>query len=59
VLADAHIGHSVRVEVIDLADFGKTYTDNSWVHECNYTVGMKEVRGKERKKAPTLRVSGL
>jgi hypothetical protein len=46
VLADAHIGHSVRVEVIDLANFGKSYTDNSWVHGGNYTVGKKEVRGK-------------
>jgi hypothetical protein len=38
VLADTHIGDGGRVEMIDLANFGETYTDNVRLHTVNYTV---------------------
>lgn len=59
MLADIHIRDGVGVEVINLAYFGKAYTDNVWVHGDNYTVGMKEERSGEvqkGKKVPTIEV---
>src|SRR5512142_1044266 len=32
VLANLNIRHSGSIEMVDLADFGETYTDNIWVH---------------------------
>jgi hypothetical protein len=38
MLTDAHIGDGGSIEMVDLAYFGETYTDNIWIHEFNYTV---------------------
>jgi hypothetical protein len=38
MLADSHVRDGGGVEMIDLAYFGKAYTDNVWSHGRNYTV---------------------
>jgi hypothetical protein len=38
VLADAQIGYGGRVEMVNLTNFGETYTDNIGIHTVNYTV---------------------
>src|SRR6266487_1751380 len=38
VLADSHMRDSGRVEMVNLTNFGETYTDNVWIHAVNYTV---------------------
>ena len=41
VLADSHVRDGGCVEMIDLAYFGETYTDNVCLHVINYTVLVK------------------
>jgi hypothetical protein len=38
VLTEAHIRDGGSVEMVNLAYFGETYTDNIWIHASNYTV---------------------
>ena len=38
MLAEPHIGDGGSIEMVDLAYFGETYTDNVWIHKVNYTV---------------------
>jgi hypothetical protein len=38
MFAETHIRDGGSIEMVDLAYFGETYTDNVWIHTPNYTV---------------------
>jgi hypothetical protein len=53
VLAEPHIRDGGGVEMVNLANFGETYTDNVWLHGVNYTVSAIDCR--ERQVTPKCR----
>jgi hypothetical protein len=47
VFAEPQVRDGGGVEMVDLANFGETYTDNVWLHEVNYTVSEIGETGSE------------
>jgi hypothetical protein len=44
VFAEAQVRDGGGVEMVNLANFGETDTDNVWLHGVNYTVSENEER---------------
>ena len=48
MLAESHVWDGGSIEMVDLAYFGETYTNNVWIHTLDYTVseiGVQQSRG--------------
>jgi hypothetical protein len=48
MLAEAHVWDSGSIEMVNLAYFGETYTNNVWIHTLDYTVSEIGVQPSRR-----------